>query len=172
MLVVLVLPRIALADSMYLLFILPLRRVPFGDLGWFGTPGQLAGLITLMLPLATLVVFARLLMLDRHHEDSATDLGAPPNDVVRRIVLPQIATAIVAAATVVFAGALGEFVLVDVMRGRNESQALAPALLGALGGPEPQNSVIGTVLAVTGFLAWLPIILVFRSAVRRPAAGE
>ncbi len=106
MLVALVLPRIALADALYLAFIEPLRRVPFGDLGWFGTRGQLVGLITLMLPFATVVVYVRLLMLDRQHEDSAADLGAPPNSVVRRIILPQIATAVCAAIVLAFRSAV------------------------------------------------------------------
>ncbi len=167
MLIVLVLPRIAIADAMYLVFILPLRNVPFGDLGWFGTPGQLAGLITLLMPFATIIVFARLLMLDRHHEDAATDLGAPPNGVVGRIILPQIAPAIGAAFAVVFAGAMGEFVVVDVLVGANATRALAPALFGALGGPEPVNSVVGTVLAVVGAVAWAAIVLAFRPLLGR-----
>ena len=169
MLITLVLPRIAIADAMYLVFILPLRNAPFGELGWFGTPGQLAGLITLLLPLGTIIVFARLLMLDRHHEDAATDLGAPPNGVVWRIILPQIAPAIIAAFAVVSAGAMGEFVVVDVLVGGNATRALAPALFGALGGPEPVNSVIGTVLAVVGSVAWLAIVLAFRPVFGRRA---
>ena len=120
-------------SALYLVFILPLRNVPFGDLGWFGTPGQLAGLITLLMPFATIIVFARLLMLDRHHEDSATDLGAPPSGVVRRIILPQIAPAIGAAFAVVFAGAMGEFVVVDVLVGANDTRALAPPYSGRSG---------------------------------------
>jgi spermidine/putrescine transport system permease protein len=163
MLTMLVLPPIALAEPIYLVFVGPLRRVPFGDLGWFGTRGQLAGLVTLLLPLATIVVFARLLMLDRQHEDVAADLGAPPNDVVMRIIVPQIATAIGAATAVAFAGAMGEFVMVDVLQGGNDTRALAPALFGAVGGPEPRNSVIGTVLAIAGAIACSSIVLTFRS---------
>ena len=166
MLAMLVLPPIALADAIYTVFIGPLRRVPFGDLGWFGTRAQLAGLVALLLPLATIVVFARLLMLDRQHEAVAADLGAPPNDVVRRIIVPQIATAIAAATAVVFAGAMGEFVIVDALRSTNDTRALAPALFGARGGPEPVFSVIGTVLALTGAIACASIVLTFRSAVR------
>ena len=174
MLITLVSPPIVLAAAMYLVFILPLRRIPFGDLGWFGTAGQLAGLVTLMLPFATIVVLARLTMLDRQHEDSAADLGASPNQVVTRIILPQIATAICAAIAVVFAGAMGEFVMVDVLKGDNETQALAPLLFAARGGPEPVYSVVGTVLAVTGAIACAAIVLVFRSAIglrREPKLG-
>ena len=165
MLVTLVLPRIALADALYIAFIAPLRRVPFGSLGWFGTRGQLAGLIMLMLPFATIVVYVRLLMLDRQHEDSAADLGAPPNDVVRRIILPQIATAIGAATAVVFAGAMGEFVVVDVLRGTNNTRALAPVLFGS---PDPRKSAVGTLLAVAGAIACAAVVFAFRSALRRP----
>jgi ABC-type spermidine/putrescine transport system permease subunit II len=108
-------------------------------------------------------VFARLLLLDRQHEDSATDLGAPPNEVVRRIILPQIASAIGAASAVVFAGALGEFVIVDRLGGTG-TLALAPTLFPALGGPEPVQSVVGTMLAAAGAFSWLCVVLAFRAA--------
>ena len=69
---------------MWLLFAFPLRGIPFGDFGWFGTKAQLVGLVTLGLPLATLVVWARLLLLDREQDEMAADLGAPPGGVVWR----------------------------------------------------------------------------------------
>ena len=129
---------------------LPAPRIPFGDFGWFGTKAQLAGLVTVGLPLATLVVWARLLLLDREQDEMAADLGAPPGGVVWRVLLPQLAPAIGAAAAVVFAGALGEFVIVQALVGTNETRALGPALLGARQGPEPRFSAIGAVLAITG----------------------
>ena len=167
MFIALALPPIVLAAAMRLVFVFPLRRVPFGDLGWFGTRAQIVGLVTLLMPLATLVEWARLSLLDRNHEESAADLGAPPNDVVRRVILPQVGPAIGAAAAVVFAGALGEFVMVQMLVGTNDTRALAPELFGALEGAEPVHSVIGTVLAVVGLAAFTIVALVFRATVRR-----
>jgi carbonic anhydrase len=96
----------------------------------------------------------------------AADLGAPPGGIVRRVLLPQLAPAIGAAAAVVFAGALGEFVIVQALVGTNETRALGPALLGARQGPEPRFSAIGAVLAVTGGAAYALLALTFRAAAR------
>jgi molybdate transport system permease protein len=124
--------------------------------------------VGLYLPLATIVVLARLLLLDRHPEEMAADLGAPPTDIVRRVLLPQLWTAILAAATVVFASALGEFVVVDRLVGSNETRALAPALLGARNGPTPVDNAIGSLLALVGLVATATMALAFRSS----ALGE
>lgn len=151
---------------MWLLFAFPLRGIPFGDFGWFGTKAQLAGLVTLALPLTTLVIWARLLLIDYEQEEMAADLGAPPGGIVGRVLLPQLTPAIAAAAAVVFAGALGEFVIVQALVGPNDTRALGPALLGARQGPEPRFSAIGTVLAVVGGVAFALLALTFRAAVR------
>ena len=166
MLVVLEIPPVALGAAIWLLFAYPLRGIPFGDFGWFGTKAQLAGLVTVGLPLATLVIWARLLLIDREQEEMAADLGALPGGFVWRVLLPQLAPAIGAAAAVVFAGALGEFVIVQALVGTNETRALGPALLGARQGPEPRFSAIGTVLAVTGGAAYAVLALTFRAAAR------
>ena len=104
MLIALVLPPIAIGAAMWLLLAYPLRSIPFGEFGWFGTRAQLVGLVTMFLPIVTLVVWARLVFLDREQEEMAADLGAPPGDVLGRVILPQIRLAILAGAAVVFAG--------------------------------------------------------------------
>jgi hypothetical protein len=43
---------------------------------------------------------------------------------------------------------------------------LAPALFGALGGPEPVHNVIATILAIVGAAACAVLVLAFRSVVR------
>lgn len=164
----LALPPLFLGTMLWIVFVQPLRSFPFGSLGWFGTRGQVAGLVGLYLPLATIVVLARLLLLDRHPEEMAADLGAPPRDIVRRVLLPQLWIAILAAATVVFASALGEFVVVDRLVGSNETRALAPALLGARNGPTPVDNAIGSLLALVGLVATATMALAFRSS----ALGE
>jgi spermidine/putrescine transport system permease protein len=166
MLVALAIPPVALGAAMWLLFAYPLRGFPLGDFGWFGTRAQVAGLVTVGLPLATLVIWARLLFLNHEQEEMAADLGAPPGGFVWRVLLPQLAPAIGGAAAVVFAGALGEFVIVQALVGTNETRALGPALLGARQGPEPRFSAIGTVLAVTGGAAYAVLALTFRAAAR------
>jgi spermidine/putrescine transport system permease protein len=162
----LALPPVALGSALWILFLQPLRNFPFGDLGWFGTRAQVAGLVSLYLPLATLVVLARLLLLDRHTEEMAADLGAPPTAIVRRVLLPQLWPAILAAGAVVFASALGEFVVVDALVGSNDTRALAPALLGARNGATPVDNAIGSVLALVSLTATAAMVLAFRPALK------
>ena len=167
MLVAVALPPIVLGVSMWLLFAFPLRDVPFGAFGWFGTRAQVIGLVTLFLPLATLVVFARLLLISPEQEEMAADLGASPGETVRRVLLPQLRPAIVATAAVVFAGALGEFVVVSAVRGSNATRALGPAMFGSIGGATPRFSVIGTTLALVGAASFALLVVAFRTVVDR-----
>jgi spermidine/putrescine transport system permease protein len=163
MLVAFATPPIALGVAMWLLFAYPLRHFPFGRFGWFGTRAQVVGLVTMFLPLATLVIFARLLLIDRDQEEMAADLGAPPRETLRRVLLPQLRPAIVASTAVVFAAALGEFVVVSAVRGSNATRALAPAMFGSIGGATPRYSVIGATLALAGALSFAMLVVAFRA---------
>ncbi|MGH2596998.1 MAG: ABC transporter permease [Actinomycetota bacterium] len=165
MLVAVALPPIYLGVAMWLLFAFPLRNVPFGAFGWFGTRAQVIGLVTLFVPIATLVVFARLVLIDPEQEEMAADLGAAPGQIVRRVLLPQLRLAIVAATAVVFAGALGEFVVVSAVRGSNATRALGPAMFGSIGGATPRFSVIGTTLALAGAASFALLVAAFRTVV-------
>lgn len=121
--------------------------------------------MVLALPVATLIVWIRQLLIGRHQEEMAADLHAPPGEVVRRILLPQLAPAIAAAAAVVFAGSLGEFVVVQALFGSNESAALGPEIFGVIAsGPEPRYSAIGATLAVAGIAAFALLVIAFRGA--------
>jgi spermidine/putrescine transport system permease protein len=163
MLLALASPPIVMGVALWLLFAFPLRSFPFGEFGWFGTRAQVLGLVTLFLPLATLVVFARLLLIDREQEEMAADLGASPRAIVRSVLLPQLRIAIAASAAVVFAGALGEFVVVDAVRGSNATRALGPAMFGSIGGATPRYSVIGTTLALAGAASFALLALAFKT---------
>ena len=97
----------------------------------------------------------------------AADLGASPGEIVRRVLLPQLRPAIVATAAVVFAGALGEFVIVSAVRGSNATRALGPAMFGSIGGATPRFSVIGTTLALVGAASFVLLVVAFRVVVDR-----
>jgi spermidine/putrescine transport system permease protein len=167
MLMTLATPPIALGVAMWLLLAFPFREFPFGEFGWFGTRAQIAGLVTLFLPLATLVPFARLVLIGRDQEEMAADLGASPREMVRRVLLPQLRSAIVASTAVVFAGALGEFVVVEAVRGSNATRALGPAMFGSIGGATPRYSVIGTTLAFAGAASFALLAVALRNVFNR-----
>ena len=158
----LALPPLALGTELWLLFAFPLRSVPFGAFGWFGTKAQIAGLVTLFMPYAFAIVAVRVLLLEPNQEECAADLGASPTQALKRVVLPQIGPAVVAAVAIVFSGALSEFVVSRALYGTNDTRTLAMALFGAMGGPSPRHSAIGTTLAVAGALSIVVLVLAFR----------
>jgi sulfate transport system permease protein len=90
---------------------------PFG-INVEGTPfGILLALAFVTLPFAVRSVQPVLAELDREAEEAAASLGAAPSLVLRRIVLPSIAPAMLAGAGLAFARAIGEFGSVVLISG-------------------------------------------------------
>jgi molybdate transport system permease protein len=75
----------------------------------FTTAGAVLAEAFVALPFAVLVVDAGLRGADRRLEDAARSLGAAPGAVFWRVTLPSIRPALLAAATLCWARALGEF---------------------------------------------------------------
>jgi spermidine/putrescine transport system permease protein len=144
-------PAVALADALYLLFSVPFRDFPFGAFGWFGTRAQVMGLTTLELPFVALIVGVRLASISHDQEEMAADLGSPPRAVVARVLLPQLMTAIGAAAAVVLSIGLGELVVTDALRSTDDTLTLARGFFA--GDPSPSINALGTTLAAMGLAA-------------------
>ena len=90
---------------------------PFG-VNVAGTPaGILLALAFVTLPFAVRSVQPVLAELDRETEEAAATLGASPAGVVRRVVLPSIAPALLAGAGLALARAVGEFGSVVLISG-------------------------------------------------------
>ena len=66
-------------------------------------------LLFVTLPFVVRSVQPVLIELDRSMEEAAASLGASPATIVRRVVLPSLAPAIISGAALSFARALGEF---------------------------------------------------------------
>ena len=126
----------------------------------------------MFLPIVTLVVWARLAFVDREQEEMAADLGAPPGDVFGRVILPQIRLAVLAGAAVVFAGSLGEFVIVDKLVGPNDTRALGPLLLATVTNASPRVNAVGTTLAISAGIALALLTWTFASVFRRSRSVE
>ena len=75
----------------------------------FTTAGAVLAETFVALPFAVLVVDAGLRGADRRLEDAARSLGASPGVVFWRVTVPSIRPALLAAATLCWARALGEF---------------------------------------------------------------
>ena len=63
------------------------------------------------------MVRGRLVSIGPEYEEAAADLGAPPHDVLCRVLLPLLAPAILASAAVVFALSIDDFVVTQYLSG-------------------------------------------------------
>ncbi|HET7854897.1 MAG TPA: ABC transporter permease [Gaiellaceae bacterium] len=114
-------------------------------------------------------VKARLVGFDRHLEEAAMDLGANEWTTFRKVTLPLIAPAILAAALLTFALSVDDFVITYFNSG---SEITFPLFVwgAATRGAPPQVNVMGTVIFVVALSLMAANILVQRRReVRAPA---
>ncbi len=90
---------------------------PFGVNVALTRAGVVLALAFVTLPFSVRSVQPVLAELDREAEEAAASLGAKPPAVLRRIVLPSIAPAMLAGAGLSFARAVGEFGSVVLISG-------------------------------------------------------
>ena len=163
MLLPLVTPEIVMGVALLLLFL-----QIFNQIG-LGTTAQSIGQITFTMSYVVVMVRGRLVSIGPEYEEAAADLGAPPLDVLRRVLLPLLAPAILASAAVVFALSIDDFVVTQYLSGDASTQTVSMLLYSsARGAPTPALNALATIaLAITlGTLAL--VFLVYR----RFAGGE
>lgn len=95
-----------------------------------------------------IVVLARLRTMDRSLEEAALDLGASEWDAFRRVTLPLLAPAIVAAALLAFTISFDDYVITSLVAGV-DSETL-PMVLYAIArrGSNPVLNAISTLIVV------------------------
>ena len=101
------------------------------------TQAQVVAHSTLAIPFVTLVILLRLASFEEHVEEQAFDLGAPPNDVVTRLLLPMLGPAIVVAAVVAFTISFNDLVLSRALCFPNECHTIPMLLYGGRGADDP-----------------------------------
>jgi spermidine/putrescine transport system permease protein len=139
-------PEIVLGASLLTLF-LNLNVV-------FGFWTILIAHIMFCISFAVVTVKARLVGFDRHLEEAAMDLGANEWVTFRKVTLPLIAPAILAALLLCFAISIDDFVVTYFNAGAETTFPLFVWGAARVGAP-PQVNVIGTAIfaiAVTGML--------------------
>jgi spermidine/putrescine transport system permease protein len=111
-------------------------------------------------------------------EEAAMDLGAPPLDALRRVLLPVLAPAIFAAFTIVFALSIDDFVTSQFLS-RNEGTQTVPMLIYASGRAAPNPSLNATAtlmlvisLGAIGLGLWIMKRLSARQGLGAAGAGE
>jgi spermidine/putrescine transport system permease protein len=144
-------PEIVLGASLLTLFLN--LNVVFG----FGT--ILIAHIMFCISFAVVTVKARLIGFDRHLEEAAMDLGANEWVTFRKVTLPLIAPAILAALLLCFAISIDDFVVTYFNAGAETTFPLFVWGAARVGAP-PQVNVIGTAIFVIAVSAMLVNVLV------------
>ena len=118
---------------------------------------------------AVVTVKARLVGFDRHLEEAAMDLGANEWTTFRKVTLPLIAPAILAALLLCFAISIDDFVVTYFNAG---SRVTFPLYVwgSARNGAPPQVNVIGTAIFVIAVTAMLINVIFQMRRERRGAA--
>jgi spermidine/putrescine transport system permease protein len=140
-------PEIVLGASLLALF-LNLTVV-------FGFWTILVAHVMFCISFAVVTIKARLIGFDRHLEEAAMDLGANEWATFRKVTLPLIAPAILAALLLCFAISIDDFVVTYFNAGPRTTFPLFVWGAARVGAP-PQVNVIGTVIfgvAVIGMVA-------------------
>ncbi|HET9311576.1 MAG TPA: ABC transporter permease [Actinomycetota bacterium] len=144
MLLSFVVPEIILGTSLFILFTTLLTVVNLG------TPAQTLGLAVFQVSYPAVIVRARLLTIGPEYEEAAMDLGATPNQSIRRILLPLISPAILASVALVFADVVDNFVTVNALSGPASSETIAQKIYSASrASPTPEINAAATVMLIT-----------------------
>jgi spermidine/putrescine transport system permease protein len=153
-------PEIVLGASLLTLFLN--LSVPFG----FRT--IVIAHVMFCISYVVVTVKARLVGFDRHLEEAAMDLGANEWTTFRKVTLPLIAPAILAALFLCFALSIDDFVITYFNAGSEVTFPLFVWGAARVGAP-PQVNVIGTAIFIVALVAML--VNVVWQGRRRPDAA-
>jgi spermidine/putrescine transport system permease protein len=159
-------PEIVLGASLLTMFV-AIGRQPFFPTNFVTI---LIAHIMFNISYVVVTVRARLYGFDRHLEEAAMDLGANEWATFRKVTLPLIAPAILAAMLLCFAISIDDFVVTYFNSG---SQTTFPLFVwgAARVGAPPQVNVIGTAIFAVAVIAMLVNVLVQMRRERTAAAS-
>lgn len=149
MLFPLVTPEIVLATALFLIF-----TTLFRSFVQLGTTAQLLGHVTFSISYVVIVVRGRLLTIGRDLEEAAMDLGAPPMDALRRVLIPLLFPAIFASFMIVFAISIDDFVTSQFLSS-DEATITVPMMIYATArtAPTPALNALASLVLVATLLA-------------------
>jgi len=167
MLLPLVTPEIVLATGLFFVFVHLFAFVSFG------TTAQVFGHVTWAIPYVVVVMRGRLFAIGPEFEEAAMDLGAPPMEALRRVLLPLLAPAIFAAFMIVFALSIDDFVTSQFLS-RGQTSTTIPMLIYGTGrtAPNPALNAIATVMLALSLSAVGVAVLMLTKVAKRRGGGE
>jgi spermidine/putrescine transport system permease protein len=167
MLVTFVLPEIVIGIAMLLVVTYLFTFIQLGTLA------QLMGLITFQISYPVIIVRARLLSIGKEYEEAGMDLGATPNQSVRRVLLPLLYPAILASFAIVFADTVDDFVTVTYLSGPANSQPLSTFIyVTARASATPAVNAAATLMLVSTTLVITLGYLAFKRLTRDQQLGD
>jgi spermidine/putrescine transport system permease protein len=135
-----VVPEIVLATSLLLLFVASGLRLGFVTL--------VLAHVGFSLSYAVLVVRARLAAFDRSLEEAAMDLGAGPVATFFKVTLPLIAPGVLAAALLVFALSIDDYLISSFVAGVGSTTLPIQIYSMVKSGISPEINAVSTLLLV------------------------
>ena len=143
-----VIPELIFGVAMFFVFTALFTSVHLGTLA------ETLALITWNVSWPALIVQARLVTIGKQYEEAAADLGTPPFQVMRRVMLPMLTPAIFASAVLVFSSVVDDFVLVDLLNSNSSNTPMSVYIYsqqrGGNGGPA--LNALGTIMLVMSFV--------------------
>jgi putrescine transport system permease protein len=156
----LILPEVLTGLSLLLLFVF------LGELiGWPGQRGATTitlAHITFGMAYATVVIRARLSQIDSALEEAAADLGATPSRTFRRVTLPLLTPAIVAAWLLAFTLSLDDVVIASFVTGPGATTLPLVIFSSVRLGVSPQINALATLLVIFASVTILTASLILR----------
>ncbi len=153
-----VMPEIILGTSLFLLFTSLLDNIVK-----LGTTAQILGLVTFQLSYPVIIVRARLLSIGPEFEEAAMDLGATPNQALRKVLLPMLGPAILASVALVFADSVDNFVTVRYLSAQAPTEPLSVKIYAAArSSPTPAVNAAATVMLIATLSAIAIAFIIYK----------
>jgi spermidine/putrescine transport system permease protein len=106
-------------------------------------------------------------------EEAAADLGAPPHEVLRRVLLPLLAPAVAASLLVVFALSIDDFVVAQYLASGADTTTVPMRIYAqARNAPTPALNALVTILLCASLLALALAYVAFRLLSRGERGGS
>ena len=133
---------------------------------------MVVGHVTLVLPFVFLTILAHQYGFNRDVEEASKDLGSRPLTTVRRVVLPLMVPAILAAAFLAVAISFNDYVVAFILRGENMA-TLPMYILTQRRHSGPEVNAVGTLLIVgVVLLSALVLLRPWDTVLRRFGRGR
>ena len=157
MLLPLATPEIVMGSALFLVFTNLYTVIPLGR------TAQVIGHVTFSISYVVVIVRARLVSIGSEYETAARDLGASPVQAIRTVLIPLLAPSVFAAAMIVFASSMDDFVVSSFLSADASSTTVPIKLYsGVRTSPTPALNALATLLLLGSVIAVLLAWLVLR----------